>query len=177
MYKQIVNTQRVVYIVSILTLSLPYASVNADGPLSMELTGKVEPVCTIESSDSTKVDLSAENKQSLLFNIYCNTEMTIGLQSINGGMLNISRDSGNDNTPVLYPYEATVSLTEFDFLRTFSSDILLQGVTTEVEGGVVFEDQMEIAIEMASKLEDGYAGAYTDSISISIFPSLAVSLN
>jgi len=165
-------------LLSIATLLLATTGAIAQSGLDIGLGGDVETRCTIDGASAADADFSNRDDGSVSFDLYCNTEMSFSLTSLNGGLLNEARTSGGDAAQAyLHTYSATLSLRNAGFERTFTSGELADTVVVDVGGGVIFADVGRIDIRVDETLADGYSGRYTDRISVSVFPSLATALN
>ncbi len=141
--------------------------------VELDLEGVVEPKCEIDSLAATQVDFSASDSGQITFDVYCNVEMSIGLSSRNGALVNEEAVSRNGPDPAFErEYTAAVSLDKFSFNRTATSDEMLQGVSFEVSEGVVFQTSGAVNIDLLEPVAGGRAGKYTDQIRISVTPSL-----
>jgi len=146
--------------------------------LQLDLQGVIEPSCEINSVSSVALDFSTESTGEINFNVSCNVEMSIGLSSQNGALLNEEAATRNGfDESFARTYSATLKLAAFDFTRTTDSEALQDGVSYDVTEGIVHDTTGSVHIELDSPLAGGFAGTYTDQIRITVAPSLSVASN
>ena len=165
---------RVYAIIVTATLATMAPVAQADTQLIMQLAGIIEPRCELLNIEKEKVDLSETSNERINFSLYCNIEMSMQLESSNGGLLNTktAARTGFDEA-LIRRYKADVAIDSIGFETQVTSRAMVGGALFQVTGGVVFESQGSIEIVLDEPLGEGYAGEYTDEIKINIFPSLS----
>lgn len=148
-------------------------SSSAEQELSLDLTGTIEPRCELNDLESSSADFD-QNTKTIDFSLYCNTEMSMTLESANGGLLNAKTGtSDNQIADTMWRYSATVNIESLQFEKSVSSLDMVEGISFKVSGGVAFNSNGSLVLKLEDNTETLRAGTYTDEIKISIFPSLA----
>lgn len=146
----------------------------AQESIELNVEARVDTRCEVDGFDRTSYDFTSGTSDTIEFSLYCNTEMNIELVSAYGGLLHEKRsEQAGTREEYLRPYTATLDLVGADFNAKMTSADLEEGVSYEVPG-VIFDDVGRLRIELDSPLDDGYAGEYSDQISITVTPSLAM---
>ena len=146
-----------------------------DESLTIELTGTIEPRCELSGISSEAVTFADGAGNVIDFNVYCNVEMSIRLESKYGGLLNtIAADKYGLSDEMYKRYIAELTVNSIGFEKSVSSTEMIDGATFPVTGGVAFESSGSLKLELQEDgLREGHAGVYSDQIKISVFPSLS----
>lgn len=146
----------------------------AEGPLTMDLTGTIAPRCELAELEQKSASFDDTDTQTITLSVYCNTEMSMMIESQNGGLLNQAAAARlGDIDGLNRRYEATLRFEKLGFEQTFPSTDLVGGASFPITGGVLFEAAGELEIKLDSSPDEGHAGTYSDKVTLTVFPSLA----
>lgn len=145
-----------------------------DTELTLDLSGTIEPRCEMTNLAKEVATFKENNNESVSFNLYCNLEMTMRIESLNGGLLNsTAAERFGFSEEMIRRYKAIISINSVEFETTVSSTDMVGGASFPVTGGVVFDSSGSIEIKLDEELGEGHAGDYVDEIKVSVFPSLS----
>lgn len=161
-----------------LLLSAAPAFAADDAQLAIDLTGSIEPRCELTNIEQETVDFLESESQVISFALYCNLEMSVRLESRNGGLLNadVAAHLGNQDD-LNRSYRATFSIPKNSFEKILDSKDMIGGTSFPVTGEVLFDAAGTLEIVLDKALDEGHAGTYSDEVKLSVFPSLATGLN
>ncbi len=142
--------------------------------LTLDLSGTIEPRCELKNLEKNAATFKENQNALIAFNLYCNLDMSMRVESLNGGLLNSkAAERLGFSNEMLRSYSAIINIDSVGFGKTVSSSDMVGGASFPVTGGVVFESTGSIEIELDEELGEGHAGDYVDEIRISVFPSLS----
>lgn len=152
-------------------LALP---LHAQEDVSMDLVGEIEPRCEFVRFDTRQLDFTVQSDARIDFDLYCNLGMTVSLSSKNGALLNEKLAARVERIPEHgREYDAVLTIDAGDFRLDTDSIAMQEGVSISTGEYVVFDTAGALDITLRAPLEGGYAGDYSDVISITLSPSLA----
>jgi hypothetical protein len=159
---------------SALLLTASQNGLAQDTEITLDLTGTIEPRCELTNLEKEVASFKENISNTVLFNLYCNLDMSMRIESLNGGLLNtkaVERYGFNEN--MIRRYDAKISIDSVAFETTIASAVMVDGASFLVTGGVVFDSSGSIEIKLDNELGEGHAGDYVDEIKIAVYPSLA----
>jgi len=75
----------VLVFLSIAIAPIGYAN---DTELTLDLSGTIEPRCELTNLEKDSASFKENTSEIIAFNLYCNLDMSMRIESLNGGLLN-----------------------------------------------------------------------------------------